>query len=388
MHARRKKSAALAAAAALAGATLLVSAREARAAVHWVPVGAGCATAISVGPNNVPWILGCNGGNPNAKGPAGVYYLEYCNLPASTFLTYCTALGSTGVLVPYPHWQYDDFDAVTLSVSLNGSVLATDASGVPHWELANNGNPSPGAIDLPSGVWAGFGQGGVSEIAVGLPFVQIAGGLTGMLFYPAPSEPGPPARGTRYDQATVWGIGCGTNCQSAMTGDGVTQYESAESLYGVGPEAGGWVQEPGPAVDVAFFTDPPTSAIGADGSGTTQVAWSINTSGNVFYWSSGRWNYQPTPEAAAWITDHYILGRSGEVYVWNGTSGGGGNATWSKVIGPLAGGSNGIAMRRIAASQAASGAFVGQSAPIGPSALWGIDASGNVYSAQPLGVIQ
>ena len=47
----------------------------------WAPLGVGCARAISVGPNGVPWILGCTGGNPNGTGPAWVYYLTWSNAP-------------------------------------------------------------------------------------------------------------------------------------------------------------------------------------------------------------------------------------------------------------------------------------------------------------------
>ena len=72
----------------------------------WAPLGVGCARAISVGPNGVPWILGCTGGNPNGTGPAWVYYLTWSNAPELFFTTY--------------KWQYDNISAVTLYVNLNG----------------------------------------------------------------------------------------------------------------------------------------------------------------------------------------------------------------------------------------------------------------------------
>jgi hypothetical protein len=372
-------------AAALAGAGVLGSANAADAAAlaggtyRWVPVGVGCASAIAVGANNVPWILGCNGGNPNAKGPSGVYYLEYCNLPVSTFLTYCSATGSTGVVVPYPQWTYAGFDGVTLAVNLNGIPWATDASGVPHedtWSYcAGTGLACPWLGTTPGG-WSAVGVGGKGQLAAGVS-VSIASPAepSGMMFYPAPDVP---VTGllAPLDRSKLWGV---------SSGGGEAYWEEVFHYVDEAPQApAGWTPGDALVTALAIFTDPPTSATHADGSDTTQVAWAINSSGNVFCndgGGSGGWTYRPTPEAATWITDHYIVGSSGEVYAWNGTSNGGGNATWSKVIGPLPGGSNGIAMHRIAASQAASGAFAGQGAPIGPSELWGVDAAGNVYWA-------
>jgi hypothetical protein len=70
---------------------------------YWVPLEIGCARSIAVGPNGVPWVLGCEDG-PNGTGPARVYYLSYSNQDS---------------LIPY-QWDYDNFSAMTLSVNLQG----------------------------------------------------------------------------------------------------------------------------------------------------------------------------------------------------------------------------------------------------------------------------
>jgi hypothetical protein len=242
---------------------------------------------------------------------------------------------------------------------------------------------------LPSGSWltAAGETGQIGAFAAGVGKVNPGLAATEM-FYPAQYAPN---GGPVNDSTTeFWAIPCGAGCKNGpLWSDGQVESEYVFHSGSSGTVAGGW--NPGGVIGVAaaMFTDPPLATTAADGQDTTQYPWVINTSGNVFVGDGGTgWTYLPTPEPARWITDHYILGASGEVYLWNGTSNGKGNATWSKVIGPLAGGSQGIAMHRIAASQAVSGAFAGQSSPIGPSKLWGVDASGNVYWAEVVGTAQ
>src|SRR5580700_3538128 len=80
----------------------------------WEPLGTGCAREISVGPNNVPWILGCPDGNSRASGPAWLYYLTY------------TGSG----LVRAPQWVYDNFgDAIDVFVNMNGAPWVSGADG-------------------------------------------------------------------------------------------------------------------------------------------------------------------------------------------------------------------------------------------------------------------
>jgi hypothetical protein len=115
---------------------------------YWVPLEIGCARSIAVGPNGVPWVLGCEDG-PNGTGPARVYYLSYSNQDS---------------LIPY-QWDYDNFSAMTLSVNLQGVPNATDVNGVVWAETANNGDFNGGYYMEPSGVWVPISNAGAGAIA-------------------------------------------------------------------------------------------------------------------------------------------------------------------------------------------------------------------------------
>ena len=90
----------------------------------WTSLGVGCARSIAVGPNGVPWILGCPGGNAEGTGPAWVYYLSSSRPPGSLFPVY--------------QWNYDNFSALTLSINLSGNAFATDANGEVYADASNN----------------------------------------------------------------------------------------------------------------------------------------------------------------------------------------------------------------------------------------------------------
>ena len=128
------------------------------------------ARSISVGPNGVPWILGCTGGDPNGTGPAWVYYLTWSNPPGS--------------LSPVYQWNYDYFSAMTLSVNLQGTPNVTDVNGVVWAETANNGSYDTGYLTEPSGVWVAISNGGAGAITAGVPR-SVPGTKIGEMFYPS-----------------------------------------------------------------------------------------------------------------------------------------------------------------------------------------------------------
>ena len=81
--------------------------RPAQARWAWSALGTGCARDIAVGPNNVPWIIGCDNG-VNAAGAGGVYYLKW---GGSNFLSGPTLL---------PSWEYDNFEGINIAVASPG----------------------------------------------------------------------------------------------------------------------------------------------------------------------------------------------------------------------------------------------------------------------------
>ena len=238
----------------------------------WQPLGVGCARAISVGPNGVPWILGCSNGDPNGVGPAWVYYLN-TSLPP-------------GSLLPHYQWIYDNFSALTLYVNVNGVPYATDTNGNVYSEYYNNADQNPTYLMLPSGVWVPIAAGNpVSSIAASTSVTLIPGWRTGEMFYPAqPYYPRPIPPGS--DGTTnLWGISCYINCYNGIwkddTGIWYMQYiPYPESEPIMTP----WAEAGGSASATTMFTVPSgTSPYGTD---IVQIPWVLNSGGNLYRWSA------------------------------------------------------------------------------------------------------
>ena len=165
---------------------------------RWVQLGAGRARQISVGANGVPWITGCPGGNPNAPGPAEVYYLTWEQQPDNI-------LSPFG---PIPVWKYDDFNAINIYVDLNGYVFASDATGAIYCESGTA--TFDGAIvdlDLPGGNWLKVAESPANSFAVTACKENPVSSAPadGEMFYPSTWGYVPP--GTSNGQFNIWCTG-------------------------------------------------------------------------------------------------------------------------------------------------------------------------------------
>lgn len=345
--------------------------------LEWEPLGTGAASAIAVGANDIPWILGCGGGNCNDTGyEQAVYYLRWStsNCPDPQFC------------IPSPEWIYDNFNAMTLAVDVNGVPFATDTTGTISKEYEVVSSPPP--VTLPNGQWQTVGRGAVSAFAAGV-FVDYYGG-SGEYFYPAPTGNAP--SGALYEQTQFWGTGCGSACGQGPfdVNAGIYHMTAYQSEGNANNTWSGWSQLPGGATRLALFTDPPIASTAGNGSDTNQTLWVLNSAGQVFYWTGYSWNQQPGPYGLSIVslTDHYVLASNGETFSWTGASDGASPSTasgtsngWYPVLGAMTTTNTLANLKQIAASQGVAGAFVGQSAEIGPSEIWAIDYSGTIYRA-------
>jgi hypothetical protein len=363
----------------------------------WVPLGTGCAHAISVGPNGVPWILGCPGGDPNAVGPAWVYYLSWSYPPDSFFATY--------------QWNYDNFSAMTLYVNLNGVPFAADQFGNVWFEEANAASGNWNGNEEPSGVWgvAAVGPYGFFGALSGLGLGAIAAGVTrtvsqpaGEMFYPAQWANICPGTnfcpGTTVANAWIWGISCPAPCWEGpftyyswfQAVDDTIWWTKLTYVENENLQSLPWSALPGSATAVALFTTP--GDISPTASDVRQTPWVLTASGDVYSWqiSAGQWAKVPFPEPAISISDGAVLGQSSTLYLCADSqcySGNPGPADWQYIY-PTA---NGVFVQL---RQAATGGVISQAVVGGPAAptidplppgapiAWAIDMQGNIYYAQ------
>jgi hypothetical protein len=364
------------------GALGFAKAAHAQEVLTWVPLGANGASAIAVGPNDIPWILGCGGGFCNDTGyEQAVFFLRW--LPCS----YQPCL-----VGPSPQWVYAQGGGMTLAVDLNGLPHVAGTNGVIYGmgtQIDSNGTVVP-AI----GNW--FAQeGAVSAFAAGV--MQHYYGNAGEMFYPR--QYGNAPEDAVYEQQYLWGFGCGSACaQGPFSTDAGIYFgswsETVQDSDGDSDPAvwSGWTHLSGGAMRIALFSEPPSGSTLANGSNTHQSPWVLNAEGQIYAMGTdGGWHQinRPFNLPVQSITDHYVLTNSGGVWVWTGDSfGDNPNPTamtngWNLVIsGSNTTTASPLVLKQIAWSQAVSGGFVGQSAQIGPSELWAIDWSGAVYRAE------
>ena len=369
---------ALGAAALVGAATAGKTAHAQTAQFEWVPLSVpGCASAIAVGPNNVPWILGCGTaaqGGASPSGPQGIFYLQ--NL----------SCGSETCLGPPPQqWTSIGQSGVALAVNLNGLPFATDTSGVIHsfaWSPTAGNDSYPNS----SWEWLAFGRGAVSAIAIGMNVINPPYSTVNQnfeLFWP--STPAEGYVGGYVDHEAYYGIGCGSNCGSPLYSDHSIWTQTLSENPGI--YAPGWGEMSGGAIALSIFTDPTTGA-----QLQNQTLWALNAEDQIYVQNGSGWaeSFLPGSVGVKSLTDHFALGTNGTVYYWQGNSdgmasvnpppsSGPGSATW----GPFATAENAttgfVWLKQIAWAQQMGDTPSGL---IDNSLLWGIDYSGNVYSLQ------
>ncbi|MDP9001895.1 MAG: hypothetical protein M3O46_17480 [Myxococcota bacterium] len=303
----------------------------------------GCATSIAVGPNNVPWITGCDAG-PDYS----IFYLDYHKSEN------CGIGGCT------PSWHQMSGAARYVSVNLNGAPWVVNSAGEVFVSLQDINNP----IGFPNGDWKNvtprmFAQGSCIGNGLAVPKYNAAS-VTEVFLAPVSENRVP----------SLWGLGCGSSTDAGIyqLPFGWDDYDNTTT----GPTD--WQQVGGFASAITFFTD---------AANNNQTPWVINTRGNVYRFSNGvfvkQHGFGGVFGDAIAITDHFFLlnSRYGQPGVWQ----------WDDTINGLAG--NGVpyaplasphhfAIKQLAYSAPIVGTSVGT---IGPSALWAIDWEGFIYTA-------
>jgi hypothetical protein len=369
----------------------------------WAPLGVGCARSISVGPNGVPWILGCTGGDPNGTGPAWVYYLSWSNPTGSLFPTY--------------QWNYDHISGVTLYVNLNGIPYVTDVVGNVWYEAADSLGLS-GGKETPTGQWWLGRPCCVGAIAVGVtatipPTHQGATGTlnAGEMFYQRQTNTY--TYGETFAWTQAYGAGCaGVDSLSCPGGPfyGLMIWQAMFPSVQFEPWACCLQQFPwdqlsplAGIVTLTMFTNPDNSVDGT-AKDVSQSLWALDVFAQVFFWQceqyaqmscqSGQWvRVDPLPgEAGAlWITDGALLGYSSGALYWCSNMP---HCTaaddWTYLIAPYTTNGVHVSLKQIAMGGSVSQAIAGlspagvliQSLPPYNPIAWAIDYEGKIYFSQ------
>jgi len=307
---------------------------------------------LKVGPNNVPWALSC-GPAPDTD---NIYYMSP------------TQRSCQGILCR-PVWVTPPSNgrAPDLTIDLEGHATVTTGSQI--WLLNGDGH-------TPEGPGGWNGPFNTTILRQGACLTSIAQTLdddtpTGVMFKTAGDTGG-------AISFTVWGIGCGGNPNAAIYRLDTTEFVDIPNNT-IALNNTQWQQvgasEANAAKEITLFSD-------VNGNGVIQNPWIYaqtgQTEGLLFVFDGEQFQFVSTPEDITYVTDHYVVGASGQTYFWNGTALGQGNTTWTLVAGtahllaPIA---------QIAWSNAIPNTVNGTT--IGPSQLWAIDTAGNVYEAGP-----
>jgi hypothetical protein len=364
----------------------------------WAPLGVGCARSISVGPNGVPWILGCTGGDPNGTGPAWVYYLSWPT-PQGSF-------------VPQYQWNYDNLSAgMYLYVNLNGIPYVSDNVGNV-WYEAGMETGGTAYTPTPIGSWNLGGNCCVGPIAVGVsiaddppvfpPNPPQPSQMAGEMFYPFTSDryqPGWLARTT-----DMWALGCPpdpkySTCSGGPYIGALWQVQGKyEQFTPISPTYNNYwtfLSYPPFLVTLAMFTQPDQyiSDITVEASEVPgyQSLWGLDIGYQVWTWLGNQWHavrLPPSEVGARWISDGAVLGLSNNLYMCFGDQAqcAAGN-DWTYVVGPYTTSGAPVSLKQIATGGWASQAIIGLSPfstpirsmpPYNPIA-WAIDSNGNIY---------
>ena len=314
--------------------------------------GPGCARQIAVGPNDLPWVIGCSGPGDNGTNKS-VYYLQF---------TPCTSNGGDCFGGSYS-WVYANGAATYISVDVTGEPWLVTSDGHVWGIRFLNNNPTTAAQWTVAGWedhtaqggenllgtlinWPGFSSGRLSAV------VTIATQLYGE-FFKLPFNGPPLGLDGPFD---FWGFG-----YPAATNTAIFEYDvnkSAVAWTRVDPQDGA------AAAKIALFSR-------ESGSELIQTPWVATSSGLVYSFpfssaSSGYFVLMPGANVLD-ITDHHVIAYP-YVYQWSDKS-----STWNN-IGSMLTSANTLALRL---AHAPAVTVEGQS--FGPSRLWAIDSNGHIF---------
>jgi hypothetical protein len=294
----------------------------------WQPLGTGCADTIGVAPNDVLWVTGCDGRPDNS-----VWYMRY------------EVECYEGICADVPVWYEGKGSGKRITVFKDGNVFVVTSGGAVHGATWQNKN----GVAVPTGRWRQpiVAPDCVNQLA---GYVADPGGLT----FETPTRSSPDDGVWRYFS---------TACNADLNGNSRIRY-----LRGYHTQTP-WLPANGSGQLLATFFGPVGSSpevtlltSGADGS-----LWSYDESGVQF-------SIMASPPGLTYsLTDHFAATDQG-VFRYDDATGG-----WNYYI-------DGVTptgrIKQIARAGAVRAVRAdGSELTIGPSSLWGVDDSGQIYYA-------
>jgi hypothetical protein len=294
---------------------------------EWWPLGSGCADTIGVAPDDVLWVTGCDGRLDNS-----VWYMRY---EVSCF---------DGICGDFPVWHDARGAGARIAVYNNGNVFVVTSNGVVYGATWTNQS----GVALPTGRWRNpiAAPDCVNQFT---GYVADAEGLT----FETPTRTIPDDGVWRYFS---------TVCNADLNGNSAIR--RLQGYFFQTP----WLSANGAGQLLATFYRPVGSSpqVTLVTSATDGTMWTYNESRQEF-------SEMTAPGPTYSLTDHFAATDDG-VYRYDDATGG-----WSWYI------ENTTPTGRIKQIAHAGVKHVvlanGTAMNIGPSSLWGVDDSGQIYTA-------
>ena len=341
-------------------ASVLITSKSSAQTLVWNEVQTtdrGCATSISVGPNDVPWLIGCGSGADH-----GIYYLAHGEASCSPQ----PCFGSTIL-----SWQRTPTGAAKqVAVDLNGLPFVVNSAGNVYAASTTNENNS--SIIIQDAEFTGWTQLTSSPPKCMNSIAPGEDNGFALVDYTVPMS---------GDTDFIYGIGCST---VDSYGDRPIYSWNLDltNILGITWNAAPWEQldpsQGAAAVQAVLFNGP-------SGPSNPQTLWVRNGIGGLYVYQGGQF---PQPGGAnafqqvGWtvgsLTDHYAsvsFSVAGnviyEIFQWDDAS-----QTWIEYMSGST--SENTHIVTIASSQSIQTTGYGT---FGPSSLWGIDNVGHIFFA-------
>lgn len=297
--------------------------------------GAGCAHEIAVGPNDVPWVVGCS---PTSAADKWIFYLKP------------TQNCSNGFCFQGHAWTYANTNATEISIDDVGAAFAVPSNGHVMTALFQNS----GGISMPTGSWVDLTTTAYSTApALGGFVTDVVDRWSGPISALAFETPEATTGFVSYLDLWANGSGSPTTCRGIYRYDlnmGATQWSS--------PQAGSC------GTKLAIFTE--------NNNPSTQTPWSLTQVGDLFAYNFSSGAFEWRPGKAIDLTDHYAVGTDNNVYQWNDST-----QNWDPFLGWSPAGKPIVRVAHAPSVTTTSGAT------FGPSHLWAVDSAGNIWFASP-----
>jgi hypothetical protein len=300
----------------------------AAATLEWFPLQEGCATSITVAPNDVVWVTGCDGAADHS-----VWYMLY--------ELSCV----DGICAELPAWHDDTGSGNHVAIDRTGSTMAVTSGGVTMAALGRNGSDG---ITRPTGRWSQlfpFSTDCVNEIE------QYAVSNEGALGFETPQYTIAPTA-LRY---------LGTACDPDANGNSSVMRRKGQNSA--------WQTVSGRVKTLALFYR-------LFGETLSQTFWGLAADGSIWLYDEDAMTFgqMPAPPSYTYdLTDHFAAADDG-IYQWNDSA-----QQWDRYMDNM---TVGGPVKQIAHAGAVRVRRKdGTIETVGPSSLWAIDNNGTVYFA-------